>query len=460
MTQLLVLLAIGGLLRAAQNFVAADQLDRPELGGALAFGFVLLSALFAGRLVEHLRVPRITGYLLAGVLAGPYVLGLLTEEMVSALGLVDGTAVCLIALTAGGELNVARIRPLLGIVRSMTLWAVVGTCFALTGVTFALAPWLPWLAALALPARLAVSLLVGVALASQSPAVVMAMLEETRSDGPLSQTVLALVVISDLLVIVLFALASAAANTVMGGAIDPVATALEIAWELFGSMAVGLVIGILMALYLANVREGRALFVLIVCVLVAEVGRRIHLDPLIVMLTVGIFIENVSRIGAAELIHEIEAASLPVYVVFFAVAGAVMRIDMLPALAIPAVALVVARGAGFYFGCRYAGQQRDAPPTVTRYTWVGLLPQAGLALALALILQRAFPGIGRGAALLILSVVGINQLVTPLFLRVALERAGESGRRPSMEFGRPSGAPPVPGNGRALGGPGETGGRA
>ena len=444
MMQILLLLAIGGLLRAAQSFVPSGELQQPAFSAALAFGFVMLSALFAGRLIEKLKMPKLTGYLVTGLVAGPFALQLITAPMVSALRLVEGTAVCLIALTAGGELNFEKVKPLLRIVRSMTLWAVVGGALLLTLAVLAVSPLLSFMQPLTIVQAVAVSTVIGITLASQSPAVVIALLEETRSDGPVSQTTLALVVISDLVVIVLFAVASSVANVVMGGTAEPVATLLAIAWELFGSMVIGLVVGILMAIYLRQVKGGRALFVLVVCIVVAELGRAVHLDPLIVMLAAGVFIENVTQIEASELIHDIESASLPLYLVFFAVAGAVIRIDLLASVAVPALILVAVRALGFWWGSRRAGRVTGAPEAVTKYTWIGLLPQAGLALALALLIKRTFPTFGAEASVLVLSIAGINQLVTPVFLRLALVRAGEAGRREVHDFGHGEETEPPP----------------
>ena len=433
MMNLLLLLAVAVLFRGVQTFVPGRDQD-PASSTALAFGAVLLVAFLAGRLVEKARMPRVTGYLLTGIVAGPFVFKLLTPRMVESLGLVNGVAICLIALTAGGELCFRRMKPLLKVITSMTIWAVLGTVLLLTATTMALKPLLGFLAPLSWGEALAISTVLGVTLAAQSPAVVMALLEETRSDGPLSQTMLALVVLSDLLIIVLYALAAAGADLVLGGSADPTRKLLGVAWELFGSMGVGILVGIVLAIWLKKVSKGSSLFVLLVCVAIAEVSRLLHLDALIVALAAGLFIENVTEVEASDLIHAIESASLPVYVVFFAVAGAMLRLDLMPAVAIPAAILTVVRGFGYWAGARYAGKRSGAPAEVTRYTWVGLLPQAGLALALALLIERTFPTFGKEAGVLILAIVGINQLVPPILLRFAFVKSGEAGKKHASDF--------------------------
>lgn len=434
MIALVLLLLLGGLMQSVRAFVPEGMPVGGADGTELAFGFVVLTALFAGRLVSRLAMPRVTGYLVAGIVTGPWVLALLSHDMVHALRFVNGVAICLIALTAGGELRVAEMRPLARTIGWMTVSAVLGTALLTAGGVMALRPWLPWLAELPIGVSVAIALVVGVTLASQSPAVVMALLAETRSDGPLSRVTLGLVVVADLVVIILYAVVASVANGLLGAGGGPLETALGVAWELFGSIAVGVALGGLLALYLRKVVGGVGLFVLLVCAVVSEVGTVVHLDPLIVCLTAGIFLENVARADASALIHDMEAASLPVYLVFFAVAGASLDLDALSRVAAPAVVLVVIRGLGLWLGGRWAAKHTGAAPAVVQWAWTGLLPQAGLALALALIMARTFGELGREAAVLVLGVVAINQLVGPVLMRLGLVQAGETGRRAAAEF--------------------------
>ena len=437
MMALVTLLLIGGLMHAVRTFLpegAAPTGTTLITDTELAFGFVLLSALFAGRLCVPLRTPQLTGYLLAGVIAGPSVMGLLTGDMVKDLSLINGVAICLIALTAGGELNIQRMKPLMKSIQAMTFWAVIGATLVLTATLMAMRPWIPWLADLELLPCFALSATIAVTLASQSPAVVMALLAETEADGPVSRITLGLVVIADLVVIVLYALASSATQALLGEGADPWHTAGMVAWELLGSMAVGVLVGMVLGLYINNVGRSVSLFVLTVCVVLAEAGKRAHLDPLIIALAAGLYIENATKIDASKLIHDIEGASLPVFLVFFAVAGASLDLVALWAVAVPAAVLAVVRGAALWGGTKIAARRTDAGEQVEKWTWAGLLPQAGLALALALIMQRTFGALGDKISVLVLAVVAINQLVGPVLMRVGLVRSGEVGRKARAEF--------------------------
>lgn len=430
MIPLLLLLAVAGLMQAASTFTT--QLGAG--GTELAFGFLLLSAYFAGTLVSRAGLPRLTGYLIAGVIAGPAVLHLVTGEMATSLKVVNSVASCILGLTAGAELNLRKVRPLAGTLRGLMVFGVLGGILVLAGVLFAIRPLIPLFDDMTLPQSLSVCALLGVALIPQSPAVVMAVLSETKADGPLSQTMLASVVVADLFVIILYAIASAVAGVFVGGGVDVVATIGRVAWELLGSMGFGVLIGILIGLFVRTVKDGSAMFSLVICVVVAEVGSRVHLDPLVVMLAAGIWLENFSRADTHALLARFESAQLPVFLVWFALAGLKLDLVQLWSSIVPVMIIVATRGLAFFTGSRIGAALASPPSAVRSYGWIGLVPQAGLSLAFVVVIQNTFPSFGPAAAVIMLSVLGVNQLVAPVLLRRALIKSGEVGAKSQTDF--------------------------
>lgn len=425
--RLFLVLAMGGLMQAVRSFGGLPNERIEAAAVVLSVGFVLITSLFVGKIFSHARLPKLTGYLMTGIIAGPAVLGYLDQGAVNGLRLVNGMAIALIALTAGSEMNFRALRPLMRSIAWISLIAVVGTAALLGITTFLLRGQLGFMTEMTLSEQLVVAAVMGVVVVAQSPAVVVAIRSETGADGPVARTVLGVVVLADLLVIVLFAIASSIATSVLSGTADVGATVLGVAWELFGSMGVGVIVGAILAAYLRLVKQGLDLFVLTSCLLVAEVGQRLHLDPLTVMLAAGMFVENVMRQGE-RLRHSFEAASLPVYILFFTVAGASIHLDAIPTFAIPAVALVLVRALGLWGGTRIAARVARAPEAVVQYAGFGLLPQAGLAIALALLFARTFPAFGEAAGTLTLGIVAINELIAPALLRWAFVRSGEGAK--------------------------------
>jgi Kef-type K+ transport system membrane component KefB len=425
--QFILLLILLGLMHAARSFSPLPGLGSGPGGTTLAAGFLLLTALFAGDLFQTLHLPRLTGYLLMGILVGPYSLELVSEQMLGQLRVFTGVAIALIALTAGTEMSFPSMRPLFRGIAWITGIAVIGTAFVLSAAAYLLRPLLPFTSGLSTAQSIALSAVLGVTMAAQSPAVVVALRKELDSDGPVTRTVLGVVVLADLVIVVLFAVVSSFARAALGGATADSITGSVLAWEIFGSAAAGLLIGVLVAAFLRSVRHGGALFVVTVGFLVAEVGRRIHLDPLLVALFAGLFIRNFTSYGN-RLHEEIEVASLPVYVAFFAVAGATIHLDALMVVGIPAALFVLIRSTSFLSGSRIGARLAGSEEAVRRYAGFGLLPQAGLALALAVLFARSFPQLGTEAAALVFGVVALNELFCPILYRWALVTSGEAGR--------------------------------
>lgn len=425
MIPLFVLLALGGLMHAARSFAGGAHPGGTEL----AFGFLLLAAYFTARLVARIGLPRLTGYLAAGIVVGPHALGLVEKSMTSQLSLVGGTATAILALSAGAELDLRAVRPLLRVVFALTGWAVCGTMVLLAGTLLALRPLVPFLGELPLAAAAAVSASLAVALAAQSPAVVMALIGETGAEGVLTRTILASVVVADLVVIISFGVVSSVATAVIGGKVDVGATVGSLAWEVLGSIAVGLFIGLVLGGFVRFVGRGVGLFAVLLCLMTAEISRAVHLDALVIMLAAGLWLENGSKADARELLAGFASASLPVYLVFFALAGVKLDLVALGAVAVPVAVLVVVRALGFFVGARLATRGPGVEPILRRTAWLGLLPQAGLALALAELVRRTFPSLGDAAFALVVGVVATNELIAPVVLRVALLRSGEAGKR-------------------------------
>jgi Kef-type K+ transport system membrane component KefB len=426
--KVILLIVLAGLMSAARAFAPTEGLGDSPAATALACGYLILTGFLAGQLFKAIGLPKLTGYLAAGIVVGPQVLGLVTPTMVENLKIFNGVAIALIALNAGAEMHFRSLRPLFRSIAWITLVAVVGTIVLLAGAAFLMRDMLPFMSALSDVQTLAICAVLGVTTVAQSPAIVVALRDETESEGPMMQTVLAVVILADLVVILLFAIASTLAKTTFGESADVLSTAGTLAWEILGSGVTGVIVGFLVSIYLKRVKGGGALFIVAVSLVVAEVGRRVHFDPLLVALAAGMFIRNVTTVGD-RLHQEVDAASVPVYVAFFAVTGAGVHLDALLIVGVPATVFVLVRGLGFYVGNDLAARIARAPDVVRRYGAFGLMPQAGLALALAILFTRNFPNLGPEAGALVFGIVALNELAAPILFRIALIRSGEAGQR-------------------------------
>ena len=418
---LLVVLVVGYVAQRAAP-------GEPASGGiTLAIGFALVAAVLAGWLIEHIALPRVTGYLLLGLLCGPYVLNLITEPMARELRVVNGVAVSLIAFVAGLELNVAHLRPRLraiAVLGGITI-AVVWTA-AFAGL------WLAW-PVLPVPAgaspmlRAAITAVMATLVASFSPTITIAVLAELRARGPFSELTVALVVAADLVLIVMFALSLQFARWAGGASGHDTGLLVTLSWEIAGSLAFGAIAGAFFALYLAHVAREVTLVLLGLCALLSEVSPAAHLDAVLAALAAGLVVENIAPPRGDALKQAVERGSLPVLIVFFAAAGASLDLPALAATGPVALAIAVGRAAAIWAGARAGAHAAGLPQPISGLVWMGLVSQAGVTLGLASIVAREFPDWGRSVQALVLALTGLHVIAGPVLLRAAVSRAGELG---------------------------------
>jgi Kef-type K+ transport system membrane component KefB len=168
------------------------------------------------------------------------------------------------------------------------------------------------------------------------------------------------------------------------------------------------------------------LFAIVVAFFGAEIARLAHVETLLTLLTAGFITENATKNEEGrELLHAMERSAGPVFVVFFALAGASIHITELAQLWPLALAVVGVRGAMIFTGSRLGARWSGAAPVVRNNVWLGLISQAGVAIGLATILASAYPSRGAEMQTLILSVIAINEIMGQVLFKVALSRSGE-----------------------------------
>ncbi len=430
---LVAVLALGGLVRAFED----DAVFGASSRSLLAIGLLLLAGWLAGRVFERLRLPKITGFLALGLLVGPSAIGLVDKEVLSHLRFVNHVAVSLIALTAGGEIRLdwlqGRVRQLLVLISVQTILlfaAAVGLVLALPGAA-------PFLAGHDRTTVVVVGLLVGSVLIANSPTVVIAMLTDYKAEGPLSQTTLAVTVCKDLLLIVAFASVMAVSRTLIDEAseLSP-AFLVGVLVQLFGSFVVGGLAGVGMAAYVGRVGAHLPVFVVGCCLLVAFVGQvslsvagsTVHLEPLLMALTAGLVMQNVWHEKTEPLFHAIEETSLPVYCLFFALAGLKVDLEVFAALWYISVGLFALRLALTWVGVRAGAAAAGMSGPWVNKLFLGLVPQAGVSFVLVTVIASAFQSTDWGPALAtaLFGMIVLNELLGPIGFRWALLRTGEA----------------------------------
>jgi Kef-type K+ transport system membrane component KefB len=439
-THLVLLVAFGSLLFYVTRAVPEE---RGELWTIAAIGFLLVAGTLLSELLAPFGLPHLTGYLLAGVASGPHVLRFVDEHTVKTLSPINTLALSLIALTGGAELDLAAMRRGIRGLAWATLLQSVLVLVLVTGAFVAARPLLPFARSLGVGPMIGVAILWGALSVTRSPSATLGILSQTRASGPLAHFTLAFVMVSDVVVVVLLATVFAFVRPL----IDPGATFsadsfVQLGHEMFGSVALGTTLGLVIAAYLRLVNRQMLVVLLVLGFGASTVLTYLQFDSLLTFMVAGIVVRNMSQQGQ-KFVAYIEQTGTVVYVVFFAIAGADLDVPLLRQLGPVALMLAGSRFVITWVAHRLAGRLADDPPLIRRWGWSGLVSQAGLALGLSVVVAREFPGIGPGFRALAIATVAINELAGPILFKLALDRAGETSHteRLSLSSIRP---PPMP----------------
>jgi Kef-type K+ transport system membrane component KefB len=396
-----------------------------------AVGFLLLAGTLTSELVEVIGVPHLTGYLLAGIIAGPHVMHLIDHESVKRLEVVNTLAIALIALAGGAELRLDSLRQGLKSLLSATAFQTVLVTLAMTGIFFAVKPG--FVRDMPAKAVLGVAMLWGVLAITRSPSATLGILSQTRANGPLARFTLAFVMSSDVVVVVMLALAITLARPM----VDPAATFSteafrELGHEILGSVAMGTTLGLILAFYLKTI--GKQLLVVLVALGygATEVLHYVHFEPLLTFIVAGFVVQNLSRQGE-KFLHAIESTGEVVYVLFFAGAGAHLNIPLLREYWPLAILLTGSRVASTWLANFLSSRFAKDVPAIRRWGWAPLISQAGVALGIAQVVSRQFPTFGPAFRDIAVACIAINELGGPILFKVALDRLKETkGPAPSL----------------------------
>jgi Trk K+ transport system NAD-binding subunit/Kef-type K+ transport system membrane component KefB len=404
----------------------------------LGFGVVCLASYQVGIWFSAIGLPKITGYLAVGALVGTFGLDLIATEAADDLRFIDELALGVIAFVAGSELYLPQIRSRLRTISLMTAGIVTSGLILLgTGIF-----WLSGLVDLgrefSTEERLTVAIIGAVILLALSPPSTIAVIKEVRARGPFSSTVLSVTVVMDVAVIVLFAIASGIAVTVLTDAGLNVGSLGIILIDIAIALALGYVVGKGLGWMLAR-RWHRLVKIAIILGLgigiFAAAGIidtwtaenfifEIYIEPLLIAMVAGFGVTNFTdqRDQFEALLHDVGPA---VYVAFFTLTGLSLKLDVLVELLPVALALFVIRIIAIAIGSAAGASTAQASRLLITTSWMGLITQAGIALGLAREAAVQFPELGASFSTLIIAVVVLNEIAGPLFLKSALRRAGE-----------------------------------
>lgn len=403
-----------------------------------SLGLILLLALLAGHVVKYLRIPEVSGYILAGVALGPSALGWVSHENLSTLSIFSEVTLGLILFSVGSVFEFSRLR---NIGRQL---------FVLTLIESLLAAFLVLVGSLVQGASWQVALLLGAISIETAVASTLMVMRESNASGPLSDTLLGVIATNNVLCLVVYSLVATVVE--LSGSLQSDSaifvslyhSIFPLVWQLVGSIALGYLIGILLASWASKVMEHGEVLILLVGSVLLCVGIAVVLDlsPLLSSLAVGATMVNLSA-RSRTLFAALSQTDPPLYAIFFVIAGADLDISLLSSIGILGATYIVCRSVGKFTGASIGSRLMGFGGRIPGLLGFAMMTQAGLAIGLTISIQRRFPEFSPVVSTVVLSSVILFEMIGPIATRFAIVRSGEASRtEPALPEGmRPQDLP-------------------
>ncbi len=402
----------------------------------MSLSIALLSGLLLSRLAKKVSLPAVTAYLIAGVLIGPFLLGALnmpgigiTHDQLDGFGIIADVALGFIAFSMGNEFRLAQLKK---IGKQATVIGIFQAVFTTLIVDITLIS-LHFL----MPETLSLSsaIVLGAVATATAPAATLMVVRQYKAKGPLTDILLPVVALDDAVGLVIFAVSFGIAKSISTGAIDIFSIILEPLLEVVLSLALGFVMGLLFTLcerFFHSRSKRMAVSVTFVMMTVAISclkfnigGIHIGFSSLLACMMLGTVFCNICDFSE-ELMERADRWTAPILVLFFVISGAELDLSVFTSAAIVLIGItyIIARSIGKYFGANISARATKCDPNIIKYLGITLLPQAGVALGMAIKAVELGPE-GEIVRNITLFAVLVYEIVGPFLTKVSLTKAGD-----------------------------------
>jgi len=400
------------------NFLEMDILFLVAV--AIIIGFI------GGRIVHKIKLPGVVGYLLAGLLLGPSFLNVFSPPLLDHLNVFfPGLALSMIAFMIGSEMKLSTLKEMGGGIGIITLLESFGAFVLVTAGVYLLTK------------KLYLSLVFGAMAPASAPAGTVAVLQEFKAKGRLTNALYAVVGLDDGLAILIFAVAIAIGKLLLTGGELSLGTVLEgPILEIAGAIVLGAILGLLTGYFTRKVTgEDGILAVSVGAILICGgLANYLHLSLILANLTLGMIYVNVFTVANKKAYRAIQSVSLPIYIIFFFMAGASLQIKLLPAMGVLGLVYLLCRMGGLIGGAFLGAVLSKQSRIIRNYLGLGILSQAGVAIGLSILAAGEFDTLGPDGRYLAVAVVNtiaattiFFEIIGPIGTRIAISKAGEAG---------------------------------
>ena len=387
-------------------------MEEPNL--FLALAVILLSGLLCGRLVKHLRLPNVTGYLLAGLLLGPYAIGFLQEGFVSRLDFISEMALAFIAFSIGGEFKASYFRRVGATPIVIAIFEGLGAVIAVVAALLAAGQNLPF------------SLILGAIASATAPAATVMVIKQYKAKGPLTSTLLSVVALDDAVALIAFGFSVALAKNLTGAGASIMASLGEPVLEVGLSLVLGAALGaaFLIPLRFFKKDSNRLCIAIAFIFLGTALADMLGASALLTNMVMGAALVNLCK-SAPDIFRIADSVTPPIFMMFFVVSGAELNLAVLPTVGVAGIVYIVMRVAGKWLGATLGAAVMRAEPVIKKYLGPTLIPQAGVAIGLTLVAQDVVPEYAPAIRAIVLCGTLIYEIFGPMVAKLCLTRAGE-----------------------------------
>ena len=404
----------------------------------LGISIALTAGLLMSRVVKPLKLPAVTGYLVAGILIGPYCLGLLgvkglgftSIQEVADLSILNDIALGFIAFAIGDEFRLSQLKKtgkqatIIGIFQAVFTTLLVDA--ALIGLHFVLGEE---------KFPLSVAIILGAIASATAPAATLMVVRQYKAKGKLTSLLLPIVALDDAVGLIIFAVSFGVARTLVSGEVNMYSIIVDPIVEILISLVFGAIVGWFLSFaekYFKSNSKRQALVVTAIIFAVAiskikfNIGPvHVGFSPLLVCMMLGTIFCNVCDFSA-ELMEKTDKWTAPLFILFFVLSGAELDFSVFTNLSVigTGIIYIITRSIGKYFGASISARMAKCEPQIKKYLGITLLPQAGVALGMSITAMS----IGEQGIIIrniVLFGVLIYELFGPTMTKISLMKAGE-----------------------------------
>ncbi len=372
-----------------------------------------MAGLLCGRLVKLIKLPNVTGYLIAGLVLGPYVTKVIPLDVVNDFSVISDMALSFIAFTIGCGFKRSYLKKVGMTPIVIAIFESLFAVFAVQGV----------LLAVGTDPQLAV--LLGAIAAATAPAATLMVIKQYGAKGPVTDTLVSVVALDDAVALIAFSVCVAVASVIGGGKFEAKTVYMPVI-EIVGALLLGALFGLIFKLPLRFFKKASNRQIITVGLVFAcsGIAQLLGWSSLLACMACGMMLCNVSS-ESDGILSVADSVTPSLFLLFFATSGAALNITIIPEIGLIGIIYVLARVAGKVGGAWVGAVIMKAPKTVRRFLGPALIPQAGVAIGLTLVAQTAAPAYADRIRAVILCATLIYELVGPVITKLTLLGAKE-----------------------------------